>query len=720
MLLFALVSYSATFIYTKSDYTKKEQKRIEQLTNDLESHLSSGLDIASILSRHDSIVEYSQYTENIDTAVAAKVRDDIASPLLLNQVYSGVAVINIPLGHVVMPSGTLSYSFFKDTYGLNETDIDASLDALYSANKSRSIVLTANDAARGAQHRPLIACLIACPTSHEKPIIYAFIYDLEELFGSIPQGNIPAYTVLSMKKDNINISYNEAKENSITYAEDAAPKFAKRVADSRIYSNYWGEISGVIYVPYFRYFAHLNSSFLLLLLLLIVVAFVGYAFVRTNTTAVYSPIKNLTKMLPSDFSSNTDDIGAFEDYVSSLVDQKNIMSDIISETKIELSDKFLISLMTRTLSKAQVTDGIVSYNLSDVPFPAICFIITYRDYRELQKILSTDGLNEVRVTIHNIIEESFRNRAFFKLLDIDAQTIAAVSTVEKGEDFAAQLKRAALNIEMMLDIDLVIFMGKQACSWYEISDSYNSAVNSKNNYMIISDQNIVIPPDSEKNLSVTFSSAAENELLTAVTDADMNKAVECINKIVDRNMKDASLTREQFSSFVIMLYSTVVKLLSTIGKTENELFGDVRIYLELIGCSDAETLKSTLTYFIAAIIQSVTNTQKNIADSVANKTLSYVENNYNREISLFTLADYLNVSQSYASKIFKQQTGENFKDYLTSVRLKKAVEIMEKNPYIKIADVAKSVGYTSFSLTRAFTKKYGKSPSDYLKDIQNS
>lgn len=717
-LLFTLVAYSATFIYSRNDYTKNEQKRIEQLTSGLESHLSSGLDIAAILSRHDSILKYSQSVDSIDTAVAARVRDDIASPLLLNRIYSGVAVINIPQKHVVMPGGTLSYSFFKDSFGLTDTDIDTDLDMLYSANKNRSILLTANTEISGGQRRPLIACLVACPTSSEKPIVYAFIYDLGELFKSIPAGSIAASVELSMNKDGMFVAYSESDPERVSYTEGGSHRFLKKVAETNIYSNYWGDIHGVFCVPLFSYFSHLNSSFLLLFLLLTIVAFVGYSFIRTNLTAMYSPIKDLTSMLPPDFSNGSDDLGAFENYVSSLVSQKNIMTDIISETKIELGDKFLINLMTKTLSKAQVTDGIITYGLSDVPFPTVCFIITYRDYRELQNLLSTDGLNEVRVTIHNILDESFRTRAFFKLIDIDAQTIAAVSSMDKGEDFAALLKKAALNIEMMLDIDLVFFMGNPAFSWYEVCDSYSSAMSSKNNYMIISDRNIVITPDSEKNSSVTFSTADENELISAVTNADMNKAVDCINRIVDRNTQDTSLTHEQFSSFAIMLYSTIVKLLSSIGKTETELFGDVRIYLELIGCSDAETLKSTMTYFIAAIIQSVTNTRKHIADNVANRTLSYVEDNYNRDISLFTLADYLNVSQSYASRIFKQQTGENFKDYLTNVRLKKAVELMQENPYIKIADVAKRVGYTSVSLTRAFTKKYGKAPSDYQKEIQ--
>lgn len=718
MLLFATVSYSASYIYTRNNYIKAEQNRMEQLTSKLESHLSSSLDIASIFSRHESIIQYSQHTDSISSANAAKVCNDISAPLLLNQIYSSVAVINVPLGHVVMPTGTLSYSYFKNSYGLSNTEIDTHLNMLYSANKSNSMVLTANTSSNGSMGRPLIACLISVPTVYEKPVICIFIYDLAEFFKSSPQTNIPSTTELYMKRNGIFISYSDKKPGIFSFEDSAAPKFSKKVASSQMYSNYWGEIGGALYVPYFSYFAYLNSFILLILLVFIVIAFIGYAFVRTNTTAMYSPIKKLTKMLPSDYINDSDDIGAFENYVSSLVDQKNIMSEIISETKIELADKFLLNLMTRTLSKSQVTDGIVSYNLSGVSFPLICFIITYRNYGELKDILSTDGLNEVRVTVHEIIEESLRQKSFYKLLDTDAQTIAAIASADGSEDFADLLKKAALNVEMMLDIDLVIFMGNTAYSWYEISNSYNSALASKNNYMIISDQNIVIKPGGEKSRTVAFNSASENELISAVTAADINLAADCISRIVDRNMKDASLTREQFSSFVVMLYSTVIRLISSMGKTENELFGDKKIYLELIGCSDAETLKSTLIYFIAAIIQSITNTQKNIADSVANRTLSYVEDNYNHDISLYTLADYLNVSQSYASKIFKQQTGENFKDYLTNVRLKKAVELMEKNPRMKIGDIAESVGYTSFSLSRAFTKKYGKSPSDYIKELQ--
>ena len=99
--------------------------------------------------------------------------------------------------------------------------------------------------------------------------------------------------------------------------------------------------------------------------------------------------------------------------------------------------------------------------------------------------------------------------------------------------------------------------------------------------------------------------------------------------------------------------------------------------------------------------------------------LNYVHNNFAEDISLFTLADYLNVSHPYASKIFKSNTGQNFKDYLADYRLTKAIELMENNPHMKLSDVAKKVGYSGHSFTRVFTKKYGVPPSNYNQRTNN-
>ena len=68
----------------------------------------------------------------------------------------------------------------------------------------------------------------------------------------------------------------------------------------------------------------------------------------------------------------------------------------------------------------------------------------------------------------------------------------------------------------------------------------------------------------------------------------------------------------------------------------------------------------------------------------------------------------------YFSAFFKQKTGKNFKDYLASVRMEKALELLLADNGLSVQELAKKVGYND---TKAFSEKfkqyYGESPVSY-------
>ena len=60
---------------------------------------------------------------------------------------------------------------------------------------------------------------------------------------------------------------------------------------------------------------------------------------------------------------------------------------------------------------------------------------------------------------------------------------------------------------------------------------------------------------------------------------------------------------------------------------------------------------------------------------------------------------------------------ENFSSYLERIRMDKACEMLMGNMQVK--EVSEKVGYLSdVSFRRAFKKRMGLSPSDYIKDMQ--
>lgn len=75
--------------------------------------------------------------------------------------------------------------------------------------------------------------------------------------------------------------------------------------------------------------------------------------------------------------------------------------------------------------------------------------------------------------------------------------------------------------------------------------------------------------------------------------------------------------------------------------------------------------------------------------------IKYIEDNYySNELSINYISNKLEVTSSYLSKLLKKETGLSFIDYLTKIRIEKAMYIME-DPAVKIYDVAELVGYSN-------------------------
>lgn len=95
------------------------------------------------------------------------------------------------------------------------------------------------------------------------------------------------------------------------------------------------------------------------------------------------------------------------------------------------------------------------------------------------------------------------------------------------------------------------------------------------------------------------------------------------------------------------------------------------------------------------------------------RAVKYMHKNYANGITLANVAEYLELSPDYFSRIFKEETGINFTSYLTDIRLKKAMELF-KTTNMKVYEVSDAVGYSNMSyFSTVFKKKFGVNPFEY-------
>ncbi|WP_167959102.1 response regulator [Anaerosporobacter faecicola] len=101
---------------------------------------------------------------------------------------------------------------------------------------------------------------------------------------------------------------------------------------------------------------------------------------------------------------------------------------------------------------------------------------------------------------------------------------------------------------------------------------------------------------------------------------------------------------------------------------------------------------------------------------VVSQAKHYINTHYTKDISLDDVSREVDISPYYFSKIFKEETGENFIEYVTNVRIEKAKELLIGTDY-SMKEICCRIGYADPNyFSRAFKKNVGVTPTEYKSD----
>ncbi len=103
--------------------------------------------------------------------------------------------------------------------------------------------------------------------------------------------------------------------------------------------------------------------------------------------------------------------------------------------------------------------------------------------------------------------------------------------------------------------------------------------------------------------------------------------------------------------------------------------------------------------------------------SYAKTAISYINENYSREITLDEISSIVNLSPSYFSKYFKKVTQTSFSEYLANLRLEKAIrDMLDNNTSVSAAALKNGFANVKSFITQC-KKVYNCTPAQYKKRI---
>lgn len=201
--------------------------------------------------------------------------------------------------------------------------------------------------------------------------------------------------------------------------------------------------------------------------------------------------------------------------------------------------------------------------------------------------------------------------------------------------------------------------------------------------------------------------------IRAHLDAEISKG---IHDLAD-TMRSLCLEKNRIILLFQNLILSAMELVELSGADNEDLYHkEYQLIAGLGECGYLHETEEKVISFCVGISDTLDANRDSTAKRQASMAMDYIEKHYAQsDLSLQTICDYLSISVSYFSSIFKEYHDETFVEALTRVRVGKAKELFDLTG-MKTYEIAEKVGYSdAHYFSAVFKKATGMTPTEYMK-----
>jgi len=206
-------------------------------------------------------------------------------------------------------------------------------------------------------------------------------------------------------------------------------------------------------------------------------------------------------------------------------------------------------------------------------------------------------------------------------------------------------------------------------------------------------------------------------LLHSIKSFDRDKTKDTLGNLFQLYISNAKYPKEQIHGMVVILISTLIHDLMQEGFEADFLSSEA--VLQVNECNSRAELEHFMQSYLQMMINDLeSQSDKKNTNLYISQAVQFVETHYRENFALADISEYVGLSSSYLSRIFKQQTGRSLIDYLAKHRIEKSVELLKEGTRYSLKEIGGMVGFTEVhSFIRCFKKYEGVTPGEYRKRL---
>lgn len=406
----------------------------------------------------------------------------------------------------------------------------------------------------------------------------------------------------------------------------------------------------------------------------------------------------------------------------------NLAKQLKSKSTI-IRNQFIINLLNGKLNGSKELQNMDDAFKIDFQYPYFLVMMFLIDDYGIFSIENRKDMQDLALfSIINVTEELSQEFGFGYGVELpDGRSVALLLNIKyeyKKERYISELAFKTKNFfAKYFGFTLTVGIGNIYDRMDLIHESYLEA-NRAVYYRLIKGYGNVIFYENIKERQkqmYKYPSDLEEELIMAIKSGksdDIRTIVLNIKEYITNN----SMTIEAVQCICFGIINSIMKVLNDINIDTSQCFKNEEEILFAQPFDTIDNLMDRIISFCSTICNYVKEQKESKNFELREKILAVVEENFmDSSLSLDSIASKFNMSPSYISRYFKDQTGYSLMQYVDMLRMNEVKRLL-KDTDIPIKDIISQVGYVDkSSFYRKFKKKEGVTPAEYrsiVKGIQ--
>ncbi|HJA91781.1 MAG TPA: AraC family transcriptional regulator [Candidatus Eisenbergiella merdipullorum] len=212
----------------------------------------------------------------------------------------------------------------------------------------------------------------------------------------------------------------------------------------------------------------------------------------------------------------------------------------------------------------------------------------------------------------------------------------------------------------------------------------------------------------------------ERALLQAVSHGEKAEARQYLTEYLaslHAGGSEIGRIRARISEFLVLLSRTA----AANGMEEQQVLLLYRQWQQTLSAlSSFQAVSAWLLTVVEGMLESIAAYPDVRHANIIHRCIQHIGAGYQERLTLEDAARMVCLSSDYLSRIFREETGVSFHQYLNNVRITKAKELI-RTTNLRLTDISQMVGYDDQSyFTKVFKRTAGIAPGEYMKKYRSS